>query len=97
MHPIFDDKRVSGKVQKDFDLGCQIYIYKDEWELNEDDSQHTFSVWIEYGCDKDKTIMLETKLDDLEMFANALTKSIEMFRRDYADVIKERIKRGANI
>ena len=28
--PAFDDNRLSEEVKKDFDNGCQIYIYKDE-------------------------------------------------------------------
>ena len=39
--------------------------------------------------------IFDTDLDDLEMFANSLLKSIEMLRRDYSDVIKEKIKNGS--
>jgi hypothetical protein len=38
--------------------------------------------------------MFEVRLDDLEMFANSLLKSIDMLRRDYKDVIKEKNKNG---
>jgi hypothetical protein len=93
--PSFDDNRLSKKVQEDFDKGCQIYIYKDEqsWEIDEE--SHAFSLWIEYGKDKQKTLMFCADLNDLEMFANSLLKSIEMLRRDYSEVLKEKIKSGA--
>ena len=39
--------------------------------------------------------MFDADLDDLEMFANSLLKSIEMLRRDYSDVLKKKIKSGA--
>lgn len=38
--------------------------------------------------------MFQVPLDDLELFANSLLKSIEMLRRDYKDVLKEKIKNG---
>ena len=39
--------------------------------------------------------MFDADLNDLEMFANSLLKSIEMLRRDYSDVIKDKIKKCA--
>ena len=41
--------------------------------------------------------MFDADLNDLEMFANSLVKSIEMLRRDYSDVLKEKIKSGATL
>lgn len=93
--PVFDDNRLSEEVQKDFDNGCQIYIYKDESSWEQDEETHAFSLWIEYGKDKEKSLMFEADLNDLEMFTNSLLKSIEMLRRDYSDVLKEKIKSGA--
>jgi hypothetical protein len=93
--PAFDDNRLSEEVKKDFDNGCQIYIYKDEQRWKDDEESHAFSLWIEYGKDKENSLMFDADLNDLEMFANSLLKSIEMLRRDYSDVLKEKIKSGA--
>ena len=37
------------------------------------------------------------RINELECFAYSITKMIEMIRRDYGDVIKEQLLRGANI
>ena len=93
--PAFDDNTLSDEVKKDFDKGCQIYIYKDENSWEQDEGTHVFALWVEYGKDKEKALMFDADLNDLEMFANSLLKSIEMLRRDYSDVLKEKIKSGA--
>lgn len=93
----FDDDRLSDEIKKDFDNGCQIYIYKDENSWKQDEETHVFSLWVEYGKDKEKSLMFDTDLNDLEMFANSLLKSIEMLRRDYSDILKDKIKNGALI
>ena len=95
VNPAFDDERLSEKVKKDFDKGCQIYIYKDEISWEQDDATHAFALWVEYGKDNENSLMFDADLDDLEMFANSLLKSIEMLRRDYSDVLKKKIKSGA--
>ena len=92
--PAFDDNRLSEEVQKDFNKGCQIYIYKDEQNWEADEESHAFSLWIEYGKDKENSLMFNADLNDLEMFAYSLLKSIEMLRRDYSDVLKDKIKNG---
>ena len=93
--PAFDDvNRLSLEVQKDFIEGCQIYIYKDEQNWENDENSHAYSVWIEYGKEKENTLMFDADLNDLEMFAYSLLKSIEMLRRDYSDVLKDKIKNG---
>jgi hypothetical protein len=93
--PGFDDNRLSEKVKEDFDKGCQIYIYKDEKSWEGDEESHAFALWIEYGKDNENSLMFDADLNDLEMFANSLLKSIEMLRRDYSDVLKEKIKNGS--
>ncbi len=95
VNPAFDDERLSEKVKKDFDNGCQIYIYKDENSWEHDGETHAFALWVEYGKDNENSLMFDADLDDLEMFANSLLKSIEMLRRDYSDVLKKKIKSGA--
>lgn len=93
--PAFDDNRLSDEVKKDFNNGCQIYIFKDENSWEQDEETHAFAVWVEYGKDKENSLMFDADLNDLEMFANSLLKSIEMLRRDYSDVLKVKIKRGS--
>lgn len=93
--PAFDDvNRLSLEVKNDFNKGCQIRIYKDEQNWESDENSHAFSVWIEYGENNENALMFEADLNDLEMFANSLLKSIEMLRRDYSDVLKDKIKNG---
>jgi len=93
-HPAIDDDRILKEIEKDFDNGCQIYVDKHEDSWEHDDETHAFSLYIEYGSDKKYYLIFDVDLDDLEMFANSLLKSIEMLRRDYSEVIKEKIKRG---
>jgi hypothetical protein len=93
--PSFDDERITEDLQKDFDKGCKIFVFTDEPDWKADDSSHAFSVWVEYGIDEENTLMFYTNLDDLEMFANAISKSVEMLRRDYKEVISEKIKKGS--
>jgi hypothetical protein len=87
-----DDNRINGNVISDFKKGCQIFIWKEEKDWLVDEEQNVYQIWIEYSEKKERTLMFTSDLDDLEMFANSLTKSIEMFRRDYAHSIKERIE-----
>jgi len=94
VYPDIDDNRLSDKVKKDFDIGCQIYIFKDEFSWIEEEHRHAYSLWIDYGLEKSNSLMFQVPLDDLELFANSLLKSIEMLRRDYKDVLKEKIKNG---
>ncbi|HMT02710.1 MAG TPA: hypothetical protein PKD00_05280 [Burkholderiales bacterium] len=96
--PTFDDKRLSDEVKKDFDNGCQIILYKEEEDWESDENSHAFSLRLEYGIGNEKSfIWFEVDLNDLEMFANSLMKSIEMLRRDYSEVIKHKIKNGSPI
>lgn len=93
VRPVFDDNRLSDEVKKDFENGCQILIYKAEHNL-QDEGEFAFGVWIEYAKNNEKTLMFDVRLDDVEMFANSLLKSVKMFRRDYKDVISAKIENG---
>lgn len=97
IEPAIDDRRIPEEVLKDFRRKCEIYVYKSEedWEDNEVDT--VFGLWIEYGKDKENTLMFSLDLRELEMFAHSLTKSIEILRRDYEDVLKKKIKLGHNL
>lgn len=97
LKPSFDDDRMIEEIQKDFKESCQIYIYKDEDNWKDHEKYNAFSLWVEYGEDNKETLMFDVDLNDLEMFANSLMKSIEMLRRDYSEVIKHKIKNGSPI
>ena len=97
IRPFVDDKRLSEEVKKDFDNRCQIYLYKEEEDWESDEKSHAFELRFEYGIGKENFIWFEVDLNDLEMFANSLMKSIEMLRRDYSEVIKHKIKNGSPI
>jgi len=90
----FDDNRLPEEVKKDLDWQCEAYVFKDEASWEDDDQTRAFAFFLKYGKNKEKALMFDVGLDDLEMFANSLLKSIEMFRRDYADTLKEKIKKG---
>jgi len=93
--PTFDDERLSDEVKKDFDNRCRIYLYKEEEDWESEELSHVFSLRLEYGIGNEKCfIWFEVDLNDLEMFANSLMKSIEMLRRDYSEVIKHKINNG---
>jgi hypothetical protein len=91
----FDGVEITDELQKQIDKGCQLYVYKDESSWKEDDEYHVFSVWMEYGKDKENALMFDVDLNDLEVFATIILKSVEMLRRDYSDIIKEKINTGA--
>lgn len=93
---VTDDNRMSGELEQDFKNFCEIRIFKDEKSWKEDEDTHVYSLWIEYAKSK-KFLMFEADLNDLEMFAHSLTKSIEMLRRDYSDVLKNKIKNNADL
>ena len=97
LKPWFEDDRIIEKIKKDFKESCQIYIYKDEDNWKDDEKYNAFSLWVEYGKDNKETLMFDVDLNDLEMFANSLMKSIEMLRRDYSEVIKHKINNGSPI
>lgn len=95
--PSFSDDRMIEEIKKDFKESCQIYIYKDEDNWKDDEKYNAFSLLVEYGKDNKETLMFDVDLNDLEMFANSLMKSIEMLRRDYSEVIKHKINNGSPI
>jgi hypothetical protein len=91
------DNRFSDEFKKDFVYKCRINIlpFEEDWVTGE--CQHAFGVWIEYGEYYNNTFLFEADLNDLEMFAYSLIKRIEIVRRDYSEVIKDKIKNGDNL
>lgn len=94
INPSFDDDRLNSTIRKDIDKGCELFIYKDEQNWKDEEDANVFSLWVKYGYEHENALMFDINLDDLEMFANSILKSIEMFRRDYADDIKRKINDG---
>ena len=92
LNAAFDDNRLSDEIKSDIQKDSGIYIFKDENSWADDEGTRVYSLWLEYGKDKDNGLMFEVRFEDLELFANTLLKSIEIFRKDYEDVIKEKIK-----
>ena len=97
INPTFSDSTLSDELKKDFIYECRINIISFEEEWLDDELQHAFGVWIEYGEDYNNTFLFEANLNDLEMFAYSLMKRIEMVRRDYSDAIKDKIKKGSTL
>jgi hypothetical protein len=91
------DNRLSDELKKDFVYKCRIKIQPFEEDWVSDECQHAFGVWIEYGEDNNHAFLFEADLNDLEMFAYSLIKRIEIVRRDYSEVIKDKIKNGRNL
>jgi hypothetical protein len=93
-YPEFDDDRITEDMKHDLECNCELYVFKDEEAWKDGITHHAFNIFIDYGLKPRNSLMFETGLDDLEMFAHSILKSVEMLRRDYADVLKEKIKKG---
>ena len=90
--------RILEELEIDFEQSCNLCIYENSNNWEDDESSTAFSFSFEYGKNNKKTLIeFDVDLNDLEMFANSLMKSIEMIRRDYSEVIKHKIKNGSPI
>jgi hypothetical protein len=47
-----------------------------------------FSIWLEIGEEKEKTIIFNISIDDLELFALSVLKHVKIIRKNYGDQIK---------
>ena len=85
----FEDVKIS-----DFEKDINIMVYSEIQELlncNEDNEEMDatiFSLWIEFGKEKEKTIMLDAPIDDLELFAKSILAHIDIVRKNYGEQIK---------
>lgn len=68
-----------------------IKVWNDPGAYRYDEMKYPYGLWIEYGPRGEGTMMFEVDIDELEMFATALLKSIELFRLNNSDVIRERL------
>lgn len=83
------------EVVKAFEKSAQIYIYR--IEITEVDEDPLYGIWLEYGEGNNRSLMFHAHLDELELFAYTLLKSIKMTRRDFKEIIKIRNKEGESI
>jgi len=86
---------------KDFQQEAEVFVFSttddllsytnDEQEMPDDT---IFSLWINCGKDKEKAIMFDVEIDELEEFGNAILKQIEIVRKNYSEQIKFQTDRG---
>jgi hypothetical protein len=56
--------------------------------MNEEMDSTIFGMFIEFGKEKEKTIMLDAPINDLELFAKSILAHIEIIRKNYGEQIK---------
>lgn len=78
----------------DFENGINIKVYSDTQclilynEMNEEMDSTIFKMFIEFGKEKEKTIMLDAPINDLELFAKSILAHIDIIRKNYGEQIK---------
>ena len=87
--------------EDDFKHGLNIVVYSDIHSLiysniiNESfEEDKIFGIFIELGKDKEKTLMLDVEIDDLELFAKSVLEHIKIIRNNYGEHIKKQIDLG---
>lgn len=89
--------------EDDFKFGANIKVYSDmqfilTYNSNEAKMNDTiFGLRVEFGKDKDKSIMTNVRIDDLELFASSILKQIKIVRKNYSKEIKKQRKLGVNV
>jgi len=87
----------------DFENGINIKVYSDTRELiryneiNEEMDSTIFGLWIEFGKEKEKTIMLDAPINELELFAKSVLNHIDIIRKSYDEQIKIQFDMGSVI
>jgi len=89
---------------EDFNEEAEICVFSDTHDLlvckenNEKmDDETIFSLWINCGKNKQKAIMFDVEIDELEEFANSVLKQIEIVRRNYYEQIKFQTDKGCRV
>lgn len=96
--PCSDDDRISPEVIQELEDFAQVSIWDAPEDIDMDDSDDAiYGLWIEYGKGGKKTLGFRLSIDELEMFANSIQKSVEMIRRDYNEMIKARLLQRMHI
>jgi hypothetical protein len=91
MHPFGADS----ELKKIIGNRCELEIFKDEENWVDEPDNYCYTLILSYGLQKE--IHFDIELTQLEMFTNAIQKSIDVLRNDYKDVIKDKILKGDNI
>jgi hypothetical protein len=85
----------------DFEKEINIKIYSDTNDLlacndNGEEMDGTiFNLWIECGKEKEKTIMFDLPINELELFAKSVLNHIDIIRKSYGEQIKIQSDMGA--
>jgi hypothetical protein len=92
------------KIEKlDFKKGVNIVVHSEIQDLllyienKEVMDTSFFGLFIEFGEEKEKTIMLDAPIDDLELFAKSILAHIDIVRKNYGEQIKIQTNWGAII
>ena len=86
--------------KSDFEKGVNLKIYSDTYDLNvyynnkEEMDGTIFGLWVECGNDKEKTIMIDVPINELELFAHSVLKNIGIIRKNYSTQIKYQTEMG---
>lgn len=89
--------------KSDFENGISIRVYSDTHDLlvynhNKEEMDGTiFGLWIEFGKDKEKTVMLDAPINELELFAKSILNHIDIIRKSYGEQIKVQSDMGCVI
>lgn len=90
----------SGEFSDKLTDGCQIKVYSNTWDLlaydeaNEKSDTQVLGIALEYGENKDNSLYLDASMSDIEEFAYALIKKIEIIRRDYNKQLQKQFDLG---
>ena len=89
---------------KDLEINPEIYVFSCMHDLmvydhnGEDMVDETiFSLWINCGEGKERAIMFEVEMDQLEQFASAILKDIQLIRDNYGKQIQNQVDKGLRI
>jgi hypothetical protein len=88
---------------EDIELNPELYLFGCTHDLmvfdsrNEDMDGTIFSLWINCGKEKERTLMFDIDIDELEEFSSSALKQIEIIRRSYGDPIQRQKNRGCKV
>ena len=87
-------------IENQLGKGVQLKVWSDTEEIkvyhhNEEVMDSTvFGLWLEFGEDYGRTIMLEASIDELELFAKSLVTHLDIVKSRIGDEIKKQIELG---
>lgn len=91
----WNNKTMQKLIEDEFEHGMtEMHLVDNEKAEWLDMNTTAFTLHITYGHDEKSSLLFSVGLDDLEMFAYGIQKTIEMYRRDNADLIKQKRDEG---